>query len=311
LVLEQPSVTFDGTVHVAQRQQDAGMGDPHPLIAGFGGHQPHALLARPLMLLQVDEGEHEVVAGGVVVGGLGQQLFQQLLGVDVVLEMACDPGEHPQALDVVGVVGEVGVHGALGVLEVAVSDHGACGDDRLRQLAERRHMVRRVGLLTLAAGDPVELLQGLPTRGQGRVDAYRGLEGLDRLGRVARQHVTVPALLEEARVARVEGLQRGERGERLGDAVEHALRRGDEVEQVPVAAVLAEVGIGDLQHFHIAATAERRAQHGQRCLDGGKPGGGVLRLQCGPCGRKAVVKKKRRAVSGPPPGVAVDQSPKR
>ena len=297
-LLEQPSVTLDGAVDIAERQQDAGIGDPHALVAGFRGHQPLALLARPRMLLQVDEGEHEVVAGSVVVGSLGEHLLQILLGVDVVLEVAGDPGEHPQPLDIVGIRREEGVDGALGVLEIPVREHGARRDDGLRQLGERRHMVRRVGLLALAVGDPVELLQGLPARGQGRVDAYRGFEGVDGLRRVARHHMAVAALLEEARVARMEGLQRGERAERLGDAVQHALRHRRDVQQVAMAAVLGEVGLGDLQHLDIAAAREGGAQHRERGVERRDVRGGrVLRLQRGSFGQKKAAGRSRPAAA--------------
>ena len=68
----------------------------------------------------------------------------------------------------------------------------------------------------------------------------------------------------------MERLQRGECAERLREALQHALRDRDQVEQVPMAAVLAEVGVRDLQHLGIATPPERGAQHQQRRLEVGQ-----------------------------------------
>ena len=269
-LLQQRAVALDGARNIAQGHHDPGVGHPHARIGWLGGHQPLGLFACALVLVQVDEGEHKVVARRVVARRLRQQLIEQHLGVGVVLEVTRDHGEHAQRLRIVRMLGEMRTDGALGVLVVAVGDHGTRGDHRLRQGCECRDMAGRVRGVCGPADDPIELLERLPAGGQGGVVADGPLEGLEGFRGIALRDMAVTALLEQPRVARMERLQRGECAERLRKALQHALRDCDQIQQVPMAAVLAEVGVRDLQHLGIATPPERGAQHQQRRLEVGQ-----------------------------------------
>ena len=106
-------------------------------------------------------------------------------------------------------------------------------------------------------------------------------------------------------------LQRGQGAECFGDPLQHALRDGDEVEQLTMPAMLAEVGVGHLQHFDIATATERRAQHGQRRVEIGERYGWGGGLQVCSMPSNGAVKKKRRTVADPPLGLLRTYSPKR
>jgi hypothetical protein len=67
----------------------------------------------------------------------------------------------------------------------------------------------------------------------------------------------------------MEGLQCVECAERLRDALQHALCDRDQVEELAVTAVFAQIGVRDLQHLGITAAPEGGAQHGQRRLEVG------------------------------------------
>jgi len=68
----------------------------------------------------------------------------------------------------------------------------------------------------------------------------------------------------------MKGLQRSEGAQGLGNTLQHALRDRDQIEQLAVPEMIAEVGIGHLQDLGKSTTPQRLPQHGQDIFEVGQ-----------------------------------------